>query len=259
MDASALRQLLEQVSSGELGPDAALLRLRPSPIAELGFARIDLDRLERQGVPEVVFGENKTAAQLIGILDALDAAGQNALVTRVGPDKAAEVCAARSRVVHREAARVLVQESAPIVPRAGLPVAVVTAGTSDIPVAEEAIETLQLLGVASDRIYDVGVAGIHRLFAQLERIRRAPAVIVIAGMEGALPSVVGGLVASPVVAVPTSIGYGVAFSGLTALLGMLTGCAAGVVVVNIDNGFGAAMAVLRALGSGSSRDPEPGA
>ena len=215
-------------------------------LADLGFARVDLERAKRQGMPEVVFGENKSSEQIVAILDALTAAAQPGLVTRVAPKKATEVQKQRPRVRYNPQARTLVIDQE----HPGsfeFTIAVVTAGTSDIPVAEEAAETLQVAGLGSDRIYDVGVAGIHRLFAELDRIRRAPAVIVCAGMEGALPSVLGGLVQGPVVAVPTSIGYGAALSGFTALLGMLTSCAAGITVVNIDNGFGAAMAMIRLL------------
>jgi NCAIR mutase (PurE)-related protein len=177
-------------------------------------------------------------------------ARQNVLVTRVDADKAEVVCAELPELRHNSAARTLSLACTPVAPLSTAPVALVTAGTSDVPVAEEAAETLQLLGVPFERVFDVGVAGIHRLFGELDRLARAPAVIVVAGMEGALPSVVGGLLAGPVIAVPTSIGYGASAGGYAALLGMLSSCAAGITVVNIDNGFGAAMAVGRMLRNG---------
>lgn len=268
MNEGDIFELLERVRSGGLSVEAATALFRvgqrepaaPQPhakdaafeapnaeLADLGFARIDLERAARQGMPEIVFGENKGHEQIVSILDALTGAGQLGFVTRVTAEKAAQVQSARPDVRYNVQARTLAIGTEPTADLEAV-VAVVTAGTTDIPVAEEAVETLRVGGLGSDRIYDVGVAGIHRLFREIERIRRARAVIVCAGMEGALPSVLGGLVKGPVIAVPTSIGYGAALSGLTALLGMLTSCAAGVTVVNIDNGFGAAMAVLRILG-----------
>lgn len=204
-------------------------------------------------MPEVVFGQNKTTDQLVGIVSALVQAGQRVLVTRVDPDKASVVLQQHSQLRYAERARVLVSSEARGPSGLRAPVAVVTAGTSDEPVAEEACETLLVGGAQVVRFYDVGVAGIHRLFSVLPKIEECSAVICIAGMEGALPSVLGGLVSCPVVAVPTSVGYGTALGGMTALFGMLTGCASGVTVVNIDNGFGAAMAVLRLAFSGDSR------
>lgn len=196
-------------------------------------------------MPEVVFGEGKTEEQLIGIVSALRKREQDILITRLCHTKADAVRVTFPELIHSPMARTLrLTQSPPSSPFA-TPVALVTAGTSDQPVAEEAAETLAAAGVEVDRIYDVGVAGIHRLFDALPRILTAPVVICVAGMEGALPSVLGGLVRAPVIAVPTSVGYGAAFDGLAALLGMLTGCASGMTVVNIDNGFGAAMAALR--------------
>jgi pyridinium-3,5-biscarboxylic acid mononucleotide synthase len=245
MDAEKLRELLDGVREGSIGVEAALKELRWFPGADIGYAHVDHHRALRLGVPEVVLGESKTAAQIAGIARQLMAAGQNVLVTRLAEDKAAELLRQVPELDYRPVARVACFQAAPIATRDCPPVAVVTAGTSDMGVAEEAVETLRLSGVPAARVFDVGVAGIHRVFGKLEAIASAPAVIVVAGMEGALPSVVAGLIRSPVIAVPTSVGYGVALGGLTALFGMLTACASGVTVVNIDNGFGAAMAVVR--------------
>jgi pyridinium-3,5-biscarboxylic acid mononucleotide synthase len=247
VDAKRLRALLDRVASGAATPELALEELKSLPFADLGFARVDHHRALRMGMPEVVLGESKTAEQIVGIAKQLVLAGQNVLVTRLSEDKAAELTAALPGVVYSAVARVASYEHRPIELAALEPVAVVTAGTSDIPVAEEAFETLRMFGLPAVRIFDVGVAGIHRIIGDLPSLTKAPAVIVVAGMEGALPSVVGGLVGAPVVAVPTSVGYGVALGGLTALFGMLTGCASGIAVVNIDNGFGAAMVVARIL------------
>lgn len=245
MDAEKLKNLLEQVSSGGLSVEDASQQLRNLPFSDLGYARVDHHRELRQGMPEVVFGENKSPSQLTGIIRALLDNGQDVLVTRVDEKKARDVCAELPRLRHAPLARVLSYRARSPRPRLTAPVALITAGTSDETVAEEAAETLAAAGIEVDRVYDVGVAGIHRLFEAMPRIEKAPAAICIAGMEGALPSVLGGLVRCPVVAVPTSVGYGAALQGMTALFGMLTGCASGVTVVNIDNGFGAAMAVIR--------------
>src|SRR6478736_3156198 len=254
-----LKSLLQRVRSGELDVAEAeralgllalpaLARLsgeRPGSIADLGYAQVDLDRKDRLGLPEVVFGEPKTAAEIVGIVRALVERRQNALVTRVGPARAAEVQAEIGSIVYHERARCLILQSERRAPRFRCPIAVVTAGTGDIPVAEEASVTLELAGETVERIYDVGVAGLHRLIRALPSPERVGAVICVAGMEGALPSVLGGLIRVPVFAVPTSVGYGVSAGGFAALAGMLASCSAGVTVVNIDNGFGAAMAVLR--------------
>jgi NCAIR mutase (PurE)-related protein len=247
MDPDRLRALLERVRAGDTEVSQALRELEHLPFADLGFARVDHHRALRMGMPEVVLGQSKTPEQIAGIARRLIDAGQNVLVTRVDAEKVPEILSRVPELRHAPVARVLTHEKAPIAQKAGRPVALVTAGTSDLPVAEEAAETLRMAGIAFERVFDVGVAGIHRIFGELPALRDAPAVIVVAGMEGALPSVVGGLVRGPIVAVPTSVGYGVALGGLTALFGMLTGCASGVTVVNIDNGFGAAMAVLRIL------------
>ncbi len=245
MDPERLRLLLEAVARGETDVSGALSQLAQLPYADLGFARIDHHRELRQGHPEVVLGSGKSVEQLVAIVGRLVEARQNVLVTRVDEEKAARVREAVPSLRHDAVSRTLTLEVRPVESEAGAPVAIVTAGTSDLPVAEEAAVTLHMFGLACDRVFDVGVAGIHRLFGELERLARAPAVIVVAGMEGALPSVVGGLLGTPIVAVPTSVGYGASLGGFAALCGMLSSCAAGVTVVNIDNGFGAAMAVAR--------------
>lgn len=249
---------MRRVAAGDTDVTNALKELERLPFENLGYARVDHHRALRMGAPEVVLGEAKTAQQIIGISERLIAGGHNLLVTRLDADKAAQVVEALPQVRYSKVARVATFEQEPVTPRAGMPVAIVTAGTSDIPVAEEAAETLRIFGIPFERVFDVGVAGIHRVLGEVKALARAPAVIVVAGMEGALPSVVGGLVRTPIIAVPTSVGYGVAFNGLTALCGMLTGCASGVTVVNIDNGFGAAMAVLRIVTSEEVRKAEEG-
>jgi pyridinium-3,5-biscarboxylic acid mononucleotide synthase len=247
VDPRLVRELLERVRASDVSVDDALESLRQLPFRDLGFATIDHHRALRQGMPEVIFGERKTAEQIAQIAQEIARAGHNVLVTRVDVEKAGEIVAREPGFRYAKAARTLRLEVSPVAPRQQGPVAVVTAGTSDLSVAEEAVETLCAVGLEPVRHYDVGVAGIHRLLHRLEELRKAAAVIVCAGMEGALPSVVGGMVSSPVVAVPTSVGYGTALSGFTALFAMLTSCASGVVVVNIDSGFGAAMAVHRML------------
>jgi NCAIR mutase (PurE)-related protein len=238
-----LRDLLDRVKRGELGLDAAMGELRDLPFRRLGeTATIDHHRHLRLGFPEVVFGLGKTAAQIAMILQELAAGGNDALATRVEPAKAREVCTAVAGARYEEVAQAVVVERRAWTDRGRGSVAVVTAGTSDLPVAEEAAVTLRLFGNRVDRITDVGVAGVHRTLARVDELRRAEVVIVIAGMEGALPSLVAGLVDRPIIAVPTSIGYGASFGGLAALLGMMSSCAPGVTVVNIDNGFGAAYA-----------------
>ena len=209
--------------------------------ADLGFAHLDLDRQRRRGVPEVVFGPGKSPEQIAAILERLNAAGQNGCATRVPPEVAEPLLAALPGAVYHAAARMLTRDVKPL-PRKRGRVAVVCAGTTDIPVAEEAALTAERLGSRVDRIYDVGVAGLHRLLGHTETLRAARVLVVVAGMEGALPSVVAGLVDRPVIAVPTSVGYGANLGGVTALLAMLTSCASGVTVVNIDNGFGAGVA-----------------
>jgi NCAIR mutase (PurE)-related protein len=238
MDAERLRELLQAVQAGRLGPDAALEQLRRLPYQDLGFAKLDTHRAIRAGAPEAVYCPGKTPAQVVAILQRLVADHANVLATRA--DEAVHAAAVEAGLVvryHTEA-RLLVAN-----PRAVLGVglvAVVSAGTADLPVAEEAALTAEALGSRVERIHDAGVAGLHRILAHHDRLLEANAVIVVAGMEGALASVVGGLIDRPVVGVPTSVGYGVAAGGLAALLAMLATCTPGVAVVNIDNGFGAA-------------------
>lgn len=238
MNKEILKQLLESVKGGQTGVDEALDKLADLPYKELGFAKIDNHRQIRTGYPEVIFGEGKTPGQIRDIVKFLLTNENNILVTRVEKDMFTEVAKLTGDAEFHESARcITIRKRDPVYPETNI--AVVTAGTSDLPVAEEAIVTAEILDNRVSRIVDVGVAGIHRLFDKLEEIRKARVVIVIAGMEGALPSVVGGLVDKPVIAVPTSVGYGANFGGITALLGMLTSCASGISVVNIDNGFGA--------------------
>jgi len=247
MDASQILALLSEVHGGALTPEAALHRLQHLPFVDLGVARVDHHRALRQGMPEVVFGESKTAEQIELIARELMRGDGRVLVTRVDQQKAAKVREGLPELEYDLVSRVLLRLKSDEPTWSGRAVAVVTAGTSDLPVAEEACQTLRVAGVPVERVYDSGVAGLHRLMGDISKLDEAPAVIVVAGMEGALPSVVGGLISTPIVAVPTSIGYGAALGGFTALLGMLSSCASGLTVVNIDNGFGAAMAVLRIL------------
>jgi NCAIR mutase (PurE)-related protein len=258
MDPARLRALLEQLTRGDTTVDQALLQLKDLPFAELGYATVDHHRALRQGAPEVILGEHKTADQVVGIASALAKSGQNVLITRLDAIKAEAVQHALPGLVYVPMARIGTLEQSPIPSLGDRPVALVSAGTSDLPVAEECAETLRMLGVPAMRVYDVGVAGIHRLLSKRDALHEAAVIVVFAGMEGALASVVGGLVEAPIVAVPTSIGYGAAFHGLAALLGMLTSCASGVTVVNIDNGFGAAFAASRILRA-ASRAPVTGA
>ncbi len=242
MDPARLRELLHQVQTGALSADDALQRLKMLPFEDLGFAKVDHHRALRTGFPEVIFGAGKTAEQIVDIARSLSNGAHNVLITRLDSEPAARVCAALPELTYCAAARVatLIRRPAPIVGRGT--VTVLAAGTSDLPVAEEAALTAEMMGNRVERLHDVGVSGIHRLFAHRAQLTRAAVLIVVAGMEGALPSVVAGLVDKPVIAVPTSIGYGASFGGLAALLAMLNSCAAGVTVVNIDNGFGAAVA-----------------
>jgi pyridinium-3,5-biscarboxylic acid mononucleotide synthase len=243
-----LQQLLEAVAAGEVTPGQAQERLAELPFADLGFANLDLHRELRLGLPEAVYAEGKTSADLRRIVERLLAAHGRVLVTRLAPAAAAELQAGIASgaegsggAVYHERARVLTC-SAPATGAAvpsGPPIAVLAAGTSDLPVAEEAAVCAEWFGHPVNRAYDVGVAGLHRLLGRLPEIRSAGVVIAVAGMDGALPTVVASLVPAPVVAVPTSVGYGASFHGLAALLGMLNSCASNVTVVNIDNGFGA--------------------
>ena len=240
MSENHLRKILTEVAQGSRGVDDAFKILRDLPYEDLDFARLDHHRSIRKGIPEVIYGQGKTPEQVAAIVDRFMVHDGRALATRVTPEIVAAVKESYPQAVHYEAARILAVGEFPPVQSDGY-VAVVTAGTSDIPVAEEAAVTLELLGSKPVRIYDVGVAGLHRLLDKREVLSNAGAVIAIAGMEGALASVVGGIVGCPVVAVPTSVGYGTSFNGLAALLSMLNSCALGIAVVNIDNGFGAAV------------------
>ncbi len=238
MDSDSVRTILQQVKEGALSLDQALESLQEPGFADLGFAKVDLHRRHRQGAAEVVYCPGKTDEQIAGILRRLDEAGQNLMATRASRDTFDAAAKAVDGLEYHEAARIISKTNKPPETKKGV-IQVVTAGTSDIPVAEEAAVTAEFLGNKVCRTYDAGVAGVHRLFDNLDEIRKARVLIVVAGMEGALASVVGGLVAAPVIAVPTSIGYGANFGGLSALLGMLNSCASNVAVVNIDNGFGA--------------------
>lgn len=238
MNAAEIKKLFQQVRSGRLSPDEAVEQLRHFPFEELGFAKLDHHRALRAGMPEVIFGPGKSPSHFAEIFARLAKRGNNVLATRVSSEQVRAVRKMNRKAEHIEAARALIlrQQSE----RLGKGViAVVCAGTSDIPVAEEAFVTAELMGNEVRRVYDVGVAGIHRLLAHKETLAGARVIIVCAGMEGALPSVVGGLVGVPVIAVPTSVGYGASFGGVTALLAMMNSCASNVTVVNIDNGFGA--------------------
>ena len=243
MNRQQLRAVLDAVGAGSLTPESAqeqlLQVLRQKPYEDLGFARVDHHRKTRQGFPEVIFGQGKTASQVAAIAARVVAAGDNLLVTRTNAEAfdtvRAEVPAAR----FHELARCITFETSPAPKGKGI-VLIAAAGTADLPVAEEAAVTACMMGNTVDRLFDVGVAGLHRLLSEHARLHAARVIIVCAGMEGALPSVVGGLVDVPVIAVPTSVGYGASFGGLTALLAMLNSCATGISVVNIDNGFGAA-------------------
>lgn len=251
-----VRALLAEVAAGATSVDDAIAWLDSEPIETLTHSTIDHHRALRAGYPEVIYGSGKTVEQVMEICTSIAARSERFLVTRTSPEQRGAVRAKFPDAVSNELARTvrwtvgsLLSLPAAATPDAGSRrVVIVTAGTSDLPVAEEAAETLAALGIGVERLTDVGVAGIHRLLAKTESLQKANAVIVIAGMDGALPSVVGGLVGVPVIAVPTSVGYGASFGGLAALLTMLNSCAAGVVVCNIDNGFGAAMAAARAIG-----------
>lgn len=238
MNANSIRKLFEQVRGGKLSPDAAVEKLRHLPFEDLGFAKVDHHRALRVGMPEVIFGQGKTPAQVAGIFSKLEKHGGNILATRASAEQFAAVKAEIPKAEYHELGRAIVLRRDRKRYGKGV-IAVVSAGTSDIPVAEEAVITAEMMGNRVEHLYDVGVAGIHRLLANRASLTRARVVVVCAGMEGALPSVVGGLVGVPVIAVPTSIGYGASFGGIAALLGMLNSCASNVTVVNIDNGFGA--------------------
>jgi NCAIR mutase (PurE)-related protein len=241
MTRNKIRELLKLVAEHQITIEQAATRLRHLPFEDLGFARLDTHRALRRGVPEVVFGQGKNADQIAAIGRRMAATGVNMIVTRLAPDKARALKRKLRKLDYHANAQIGLLVSETPEPGGHGPIIVLCAGTSDIPVAEEAALCAELFGNRVDRVYDVGVAGLHRLTAKLELLASASVLIVVAGMEGALPSVVAGLVDKPVIAVPTSIGYGTAFGGLAALLGMLNSCAGGLSVVNIDNGFGAAL------------------
>jgi NCAIR mutase (PurE)-related protein len=248
MTSADLQQLLDQVRLGTVSTAEALeqvTHLISSPaVQNLGFARVDHDRERRQGFPEVVFGSGKTPAQIAAIAGEIVGRGHTLLITRATEEAFTAVQQTVPGASYQPTARVISFRQQDVQPGRGT-ILIAAAGTSDLPVAEEACVTAEVMGNTVDRLFDVGVAGIHRLLAEHERLTSARVVVVVAGMEGALPSVVGGLVRVPVIAVPTSVGYGASFGGLAALLGMLNSCAAGVCVVNIDNGFGAAAMASR--------------
>lgn len=263
MDERALRVLLERVRRGEAGVEAALGELRRLPFESMGFAHLDTHRALRAGFPEVVFCEGKAPEQAAAIIARLAEGPGPVLGTRASPELYELVRAAVPDASYHALARAIVVEREPLPLRPGT-ILVVCAGTADLAVAEEAVVTARVMGNAVELLADVGVAGLHRLLAHVERVQAANVLVVVAGMEGALPSVVGGLVRRPMIAVPTSVGYGASFGGLAALLAMLNSCAAGVTVVNIDNGFGAGYAAsminaLAAGAAGGSDGREPGA
>ena len=256
MDPRSLKELLEKVKEGAVSPEEAAARLATLPYEDLGFAKVDHHRALRRGFPETVFGAGKTPEQIAAIVERIAARGQRVLVTRTNAEVHRKVAAVRPEARFHAEARCLTVETTPAPALPGR-IAICAAGTSDLPVAEEAAVTATFHGALVERIYDVGVAGLHRLLDRAETIRQADVVVVVAGMEGALPSVVAGLVDSPVVAVPTSVGYGAAFHGLAALLAMLNSCSSGVGVVNIDNGFGAAHLACLILRSRGAAPPPP--
>lgn len=242
---SEIKQLLEEVRNGKVSVEEALLQIKKQPFEDLGFAKVDLHRKLRQGTAEVIYGAGKTAGQICGIINSMKTSGQkNILITRLDEEKAREVNLQTSLDYYKKDARIGIVGDFPEPDGIGK-ILVATGGTSDIPVAEEAAVTAEFLGNSVTRLYDVGVAGLHRLLSHLDEIMSASVIIAVAGMEGALASVIGGLADCPVIAVPTSVGYGASFSGLSALLSMLNSCASGVSVVNIDNGFGAGFLASR--------------
>jgi len=245
-------KLLEEFRAGKISQAKVLAALGKEPVADLGFAQVDQHRALRQGFPEVIFGAGKTPAQVVKIAAEILKESDRVLITRIEPAHAKALKKKFKKAVHHGDARCVVVEKKKTKPRPGT-IAILSAGTSDLPIAEEATITAEAMGNRVQRIYDVGVAGLHRLLARVEDFREANVIIVIAGMEGALPSVVAGLVDKPVIAVPTSVGYGASFEGVAALLGMLNSCGSGVTVVNIDNGFGAAYAAsqINALAANS--------
>jgi len=239
MNPRKLEDLLKKVKLGRTSIDQAIARLKSLPFEDLGYARIDHHRSLRKGFPEVIWGEGKSSNQIFSIIKEMKSKGQNVLITRLDEKKAKDIQKAFPKGRYYARSKVFTYLIHPVKSGGKGKILVITAGTTDIPVAEEAVITAQFMGNHVETLYDVGVAGIHRLLSERERLEEARVLVVVAGMEGALPSVVGGLVDRPVIAVPTSVGYGTSFGGITALLAMLNSCASGVAVVNIDNGFGA--------------------
>jgi NCAIR mutase (PurE)-related protein len=253
MDRHRLENLLNSLLAGEIDTHEALERLKDLPYQDLGFAHVDSHRTLRQGLPEVIFSPGKTAEQIASIASTLRANHKLIVATKASRDIAEQVLKLSPDATYLEQGQIMVWGEFPQCNDQSPVVNVVTAGTADLPVAEEVAVFLAANGVRCERLYDVGVAGIHRLLGKLDRLKEGMVTVVVAGMDGALPSVVGGLVAGPVIAVPTSVGYGASFGGIAALLTMLNSCAAGITVVNIDNGFGAAVAALRLLSALKSR------
>lgn len=233
-----LEEILEKVSSGEMSPEEAFLKLKEYPYQDLGFAKVDHHREARRGFPEIIYGQGKTPEQVTRIAREIVKRKHNLLATRIEPVVYRKLKRAIPKCLYNPLGKIAYLNQKPASAGKGA-IAIITAGTSDIPVAEEAAVTCEMMGNPVDRIYDVGVAGLHRLFGEMEKIRKARIIIAVAGMEGALPSVLAGLVNVPIIAVPTSVGYGASLQGIAALLAMLNSCPGGVAVVNIDNGFGA--------------------
>ena len=250
MTATEAGRLLDQFRSGKITREDVLHAFQSAPVADLGFAQVDTHRALRKDFPEVIFGAGKTPEQVVRIAEKLWELNQRVLATRVSIEHVRALKKRFKSAVHHEAARCVTLEKEPLEKRAGF-IAVVCAGTSDLPVAEEAAVTAEIMGNRVERIHDVGIAGLHRMLARLQTIQKANVIIAVAGMEGALPGVIAGLVSKPLIAVPTSEGYGTSFGGIAALLSMLNSCASGVTVVNIDNGFGAGYAAsqINALAS----------
>lgn len=242
MNEDSMKKLLEDLRGGEISVENALQKLKHLPFEDIGIACIDHHRGLRRGLSEVIFGEGKEAEDIMAIMDRMIEQDENILVTRIASDKADKIKKKYPEILYYQRARVLTLMPKPVKNSGRGTILVISAGTSDIPVAEEAAITARFMGNDVEAIYDVGVSGLHRVLAHREILERAAVIIAVAGMEGALPSVVAGLVNSPVIAVPTSVGYGSSFGGITALLGMLNSCSSGVTVVNIDNGFGAGYA-----------------
>jgi len=259
LDPTALTNLLLAVRDGTLSTDDALQSLRDLPFADLGYAKVDFHRSLRTGFPEVVFCQGKTPAQAAGVIASLVAQHGRVLATRVGPEQVEAILSAVPDATYHPLPRLITISRGVQTPSWPAPVAVLAAGTADLPVAEEASITAEMAGCSVQRIYDVGVAGLHRLLSHLKTIQSAAVIIAVAGMEGALPGVVAGLTARPVIAVPTSVGYGTGLGGVGALISMLNSCSPGLVVTNIDNGFGAGMVaarIIRLMG-GESRNVNP--